>query len=166
MKKAVFLDRDGTIIADKGYVYRVEDMEFLPGAIQGMKAFQRMGYLLIIITNQSGIARGYFTEEDYHIFMQVLYRRCEQEGVQINADYYCPHLPDALIEKYRKTCDCRKPNTGLFYKAAKEWGIDLRKSVAIGDKDRDIAICREVPGMQGFILREGKTVFDIAMDIG
>jgi D,D-heptose 1,7-bisphosphate phosphatase len=129
--KAAFLDRDGTINVDNGYTYKIEDLEFLPGAVEGLKELQKKGYLLIIITNQSGIGRGYYTEKDYKNFMKEFYKRLEEKGVKITADYYCPHRPE-------DKCRCRKPMTELVEKAIKDYDIDSSKSIFIGDKKIDM----------------------------
>lgn len=143
MNKAVFLDRDGTINVEKHYLYKIEDFEFLPGVIEGLKLLQEAGYLLIVITNQSGIGRGYYSEEDFNILNHWMLETLEENGVTVNAVYYCPHLPDAQVEKYRKECECRKPKLGMFLQAIEDFEIDLNKSYAIGDKIRDCAICKE-----------------------
>ena len=141
MNKAVFLDRDGTINVEKNYLFKIEDFEFLPGVIEALKLFQENGYKLIIITNQSGIARGYYTEEDFHKLNDWMIDTLKKYGIYIDAVYYCPHHPDAINQEYRMDCQCRKPNIGLFIKAAEEFNIDLSKSIAIGDKIRDCSIC-------------------------
>ena len=140
-KKAVFLDRDGTINVEKNYLYKIEDFEFIDGVLEALKKLSDAGFLLIIITNQSGIARGYYTEKDYEILNSWLLETLAKNGINIAASYFCPHLPDATVEKYRTICTCRKPNTGLFEQAVKDFNIDLSKSFAIGDKIRDLAIC-------------------------
>ena len=141
MKKAIFLDRDGTINVEKHYLYRKEDFEFLPGVINALKKLQNAGYMLIIITNQSGIARGYYTEKDFHVLNEWMLEKLKAQGVEIAQVYFCPHLPNANVEAYRKDCNCRKPKLGLFQKAINEYDIQLSKSYAIGDKLRDCAIC-------------------------
>lgn len=142
MNKAVFLDRDGTINVDKAYLYQIEDFEYMPDVIEGLKKLQTAGYLLIIVTNQSGIARGFYTREDYKRLDRWMKGDLAKNGVYITASYYCPHHPQAVIVRYRTECDCRKPCTGMFIKAAADWDIDLSASYAIGDKPRDVAICR------------------------
>lgn len=142
MKIAVFLDRDGTINLDKHYLYRKEEFEFLPGAIEGMKKLQDMGYLLIIITNQSGIARGYYSEQQYKDLEEWMVEELEMAGVHVSGIYYCPHLPVASVNEYAVSCECRKPGLGLFVKAIQEHDIDVKKSIAIGDKLRDLEICK------------------------
>ena len=151
MNKAIFLDRDGTINVEKYYLHKIEDFEFLPGAIEALKMLQDAGFLLIIITNQSGIARGYYSEEDFLKLNTWMLEELKRHDVIISDVYYCPHLPDASIEKYRKTCECRKPKLGMFEQAIIEHNIDLGHSFAIGDKLRDCAIC-EMTDCQGFLI--------------
>ncbi len=151
MNKAVILDRDGTINIDKGYVYRKEDFVFLPDTLMALKRLQQHGYKLIIISNQSGIARGYYKEEDYLELNQWLIKELKKNGVVISATYYCPHLKDGVISKYRIECNCRKPRTRLFYQAIEEFDIDIQNSYAIGDKERDVTICKET-SLGGFVL--------------
>lgn len=150
-KKAVFLDRDGTINVEKNYLYKIEDFEFIDGVLEALGKLSDAGYLLIIITNQSGIARGYYTEKDYEILNSWLLETLAKSGINITASYFCPHLPDATVEKYRTVCTCRKPNTGLFEQAVKDFDIDLKYSFAIGDKIRDLAICEKTE-CKGFLI--------------
>lgn len=149
MYKIAFLDRDGTINIDKKYVYRIEDFQFLPGVISGLKTLQSHGFLLVVVTNQSGIARGMYTEEDLKELNLWLNHTLQGHGINLEGIYYCPHLPNAAVKQYRKVCDCRKPKTGLFKMAlsdlkTKYGDIDFSKSVAIGDKMRDLSICDEL----------------------
>lgn len=151
MNKAIFLDRDGTINVEKHYLYRQEDFEFLPGVIDVLKQLQRMDYLLIIVTNQSGIARGYYTEEDFQRLNSWMMDYLKSQGVTITDVYYCPHLPDAKVAEYRMDCECRKPKLGMYERAIREHDIDLSQSYAIGDKIRDCAICESTP-CKGFLI--------------
>lgn len=151
MKKAVFLDRDGTINIDRNYVYRKEDFLFLPGALEGMRKLQKLGYLLIIITNQSGIARGFYTEDAYKKIETWMLEQLAENGIQIADVYYCPHLPEAAVKKYRVVCKCRKPEIGMFEQAVGEHDIDLSRSIAVGDKMRDLEICKN-GRTKGFLL--------------
>ena len=151
MNKAIFLDRDGTINVEKNYLYKIEDFEFLPGVIEALKKFQDAGYLLIIITNQSGIGRGYYSENDFKKLNDWMLSTLKKFGVTITAVYYCPHLPDAKIKKYRKECECRKPNLGMYNQAIKDYDLDLSKCYAIGDKIRDCAIC-ESTACNGYLI--------------
>lgn len=143
MNRAVFLDRDGTINVDKHYLHRIEDFEFIPKAVDGLRMLHDAGFLLIIVTNQSGIARGYYSEEDYIRLNNWMLGELEKTGVKIAASYYCPHLPDAQVTKYRVECKCRKPGTALFEQARDEFDINLQESWAIGDRMRDLSICDE-----------------------
>lgn len=155
MRKAAFLDRDGTINQEKHYLCRIEDFHYLDGAVDGLKALQDLDYLLIVITNQSGIARGFYTEENYRALMDWMAEDLSKKGVHVAKDYFCPHLPDGVIGKYTMACGCRKPGTELFYRAQREFDIDFSASVAIGDRLRDLSICRETP-TKGILLGERK----------
>lgn len=141
--KAVFLDRDGTINIEKNYLYEIDKFEFLPGVLEGLKRLKEAGYDLIIITNQSGIARGYYTEEQYQKLEDWMLGQLKEARAEITAVYHCPHLPDAQVMEYRKDCDCRKPKLGMFYQAIEKYQIDVSKSFAIGDKMRDLELCRQ-----------------------
>ena len=151
MKPAVFLDRDGTINVDKDYLYRIEDFEYLNGVEEALRQLERSGFLLVIVTNQSGIARGYYIENDYRHLMDWMISDLSGKGIHIAGDYFCPHLPGAVVKKYDVECDCRKPKTGLYYRAAKELDIDMEKSFSIGDKLRVLEICRET-GVKGILI--------------
>jgi D-glycero-D-manno-heptose 1,7-bisphosphate phosphatase len=146
--KIAFLDRDGTINVEKDYLYKIEDFEFLPGVIEGLKILQEHGYLLVIATNQSGIARGFYTVDDMKKLHTWMLNELKKFGIEISGIYFCPHLPDAPIAKYRINCNCRKPKTGMFKKAicdlSKKYQLDLKNSVAIGDKMRDLTIANEI----------------------
>lgn len=141
MNRAVFLDRDGTINKDIGYLHEIDKFEYIDGVIDGLVQLQKFGYYLIIVTNQSGIARGMFTEKEYLDLEHWIENDLKAHGVEISGSYYCPHLPDAVVPKYRVKCDCRKPACGLFYEAAKDFDIDIDKSIVIGDRKRDLCLC-------------------------
>lgn len=143
MNKAIFLDRDGTINVDKNYLYKIDDWEFIDGVVEGLQILQNLGYKLIVISNQSGIARGYYTEKDANKVFEYMTNELKKNGVIIEKSYYCPHIGDK--------CNCRKPKLGLFYQAQKEFDIDFSKSFAIGDKLRDVLICEKEP-VKGFLL--------------
>jgi len=137
MKKAIFLDRDGTINVEKDYIYKSEDLVFEEGSIEALKTFKNLGYILIVVSNQSGIARGYFTEADLNIFNNNMNEILKKNGVEITEFYCCPHHPDG-IGKYKKVCECRKPNNKMIEDAIKKYNIDREKSYMIGDKISDI----------------------------
>jgi len=128
--KAIFLDRDGTLNKDSGYVYKIEDFELLPGVIEGLKMLQDE-YIFIIITNQSGIGRGYYTVDDFHAFNNHLVKDLAKEGIELKKIYFCPHQKD-------ENCDCRKPNTKYINQAVSEFNIDLKKSWMLGDHPSDV----------------------------
>ena len=155
-RKAVFLDRDGTINLDKGYVYKISDFEYLPGVKEGLKLLQKAGFLLIVITNQSGIGRGYYDEDDFEILNGWMLWDLENEGIYIDKTYYCPHHPQATILKYRKKCNCRKPEIGLYQKAIEDYEIDIGQSYVIGDRIRDLSICELDSSIKGYLLYRGK----------
>ena len=137
MKKAIFLDRDGTINVEKDYIYKSEDLVFEEGSIEALKTFKNLGYILIVVSNQSGIARGYFTEADLNIFNNNMNEILKKNGVEITEFYCCPHHPDG-IGKYKKVCECRKPNNKMIEDAIEKYNIDRAKSYMIGDKISDI----------------------------
>lgn len=135
MERYLILDRDGTIIADKGYVHKIEDLVFLPGAIEGLLKFKKAGFKFIVITNQAGIARGFYTREDANIFNNEFIFKLQTAGVNIEKIYFCPHHPQLTGE-----CSCRKPKLGLVELAEKELGFKARHSIVIGDKDSDMEL--------------------------
>ena len=137
MKKAIFLDRDGTINVEKDYIYKNEDLVFEEGTIEALKTFKNLEYILIVVSNQSGIARCYFTEEDLNIFNNNMNQILKKNGVEITEFYCCPHHPDGIGE-YKKVCECRKPNNKMIEDAIKKYNIDRKKSYMVGDKISDI----------------------------
>ena len=141
--KAIFLDRDGVINKNEPeYLYKIKDFKFLPGVMRGFKKLSKTKFKIIIITNQSGIARGYFTENDLKKLHNWVLNLLKMKGVGIDKVYYCPHHPDFGDEKYRKKCNCRKPNLGLVQKAVEDFKISLNDSWLIGDDTRDILMGR------------------------
>lgn len=131
--KAVFLDRDGTLNVDKGYVHRVEDWEWIPGAVDAIVALKEAGFLVIVVTNQAGIAHGYYAEADVAKLHAWINEELKKQGTAIDGFYYCPHHPDRDGE-----CECRKPNPGMLYAAQKDFDIDFGRSWLVGDKAGDI----------------------------
>ena len=146
MNKAIFLDRDGTINVDYGYVHEKDKLEFIPGVIDGLRLLEEMGYLLIIVTNQSGIGRGMFDIDTYNDFNNYMIKKLKEENVHITDVYMCPHIDE-------DNCECRKPKLKLFYDAVEKYDIDLTKSFAIGDKTRDLSLCNK-ENIQGILLTE------------
>lgn len=146
----VFLDRDGTINVDRGYVHTVSDFEYIPGAVQGMRTLCDAGYRLIVVTNQSGIAQGIFSEEEFQELSDWMVDNLLRSGVRISAVYHCPHHPD-----FTGSCDCRKPKLGMFWQAIEDFDINLKGSWAVGDNARDLSICAETP-CKGILIGEGE----------
>ena len=142
MVKAVFLDRDGVINLDKAYVHRWDDFEFLPGAVEAMRQLHRAGYILIVVTNQAGIARGYYTERQFEILTEAMIEHLAAAGVVITAVYHCPHHPAGTVPLLSVVCDCRKPAPGMLLAAAREHGVDLAQSILVGDKASDLEAAR------------------------
>ena len=136
--KAIILDRDGTINVEKDYLHKIEDFEFEKGVIEGLKILSELGYIFVVVTNQSGIARGYYTEEDLQNLNLYINKLLEKEGLKIEKFYYCPHHPEKGIGKYKVECNCRKPNTGMLEEAIKEFNIDREKSFMVGDNISDV----------------------------
>ena len=137
MCPALFLDRDGVINKDIGYLHRIQDFEFLDGAIETCRRFQAAGYLLIVITNQAGIARGYYTEQDFHTVNNWMIEQFRQSGVYIDKVLYSPFHPDGQGD-YRRDSFCRKPNPGLILQPQREFDINLSTSVLVGNMETDI----------------------------
>lgn len=135
---AIFLDRDGTITEEVGYVNHVSRAKLFTWAPRAIQMLKSTGLPVIIVTNQSGVGRGYFTEE----LVAQVHRKIQKElaaaGTEVDAYYYCPHHPSAVLKAYRKNCRCRKPSTGLAYEAAKQFGIELSASYIVGDTYRDM----------------------------
>lgn len=141
-KPAAFLDRDGTLNEDAGYVHRPEEFRWLPGAQETIKLLNNAGYLVFVVTNQAGVGRGYYTEADVERLHAWMNGQLRSQGAHVDAFYFCPHHPESGIGDYRQTCTCRKPEPGLFSKAASDWGIDLARSVGLGDKESDAEASR------------------------
>ena len=152
--KAVFLDRDGTINVDKGFVYRIEDFEFMSGAIEAIRLLNENNFKVVVVSNQSGIARGYYTEEDLQRLHRFINEELAKYGAQIDRFYYCPHHPEAKIERYRLDCDCRKPKPGLLKRAIEDLSIDINRSYLIGDSQSDIEAGKAIGCRTILIVRE------------
>ena len=137
-KSALLLDRDGVINIDYGYVHSMDNFKYMQGAKEIIKMANDLGILVIVVTNQSGIARGYYTEDEFNLFTEEINEDLKNFGAHIDATYFCPHHPKEGIGDLRTNCNCRKPKTGLIMKAIKEWNLDKNKCFLIGDKDSDI----------------------------
>lgn len=142
-KKAVFLDRDGVINREKGYITTWEDFELLPHVADAIRQIHENDFLVIVITNQSGIAKGLYTEKNVQMIHQQLDHLLQKSGAKIDAYYYCPHHPEGIVPEYTKVCNCRKPDNGMILQAAKDYNIALENSFLIGDSERDILAGRK-----------------------
>ncbi len=153
-KPAVFLDRDGTINVEKDYLYRVDEFEFTPGAVEAIRLLNQAGYLVVVVTNQSGVARGYYSEADVKTLHSHIDQVLMSQGARVDAWYYCPHHEHGN-PPYNQLCECRKPLPGMLRQAASDHAIDLTRSWMVGDKPADIeaglaAGCRPVLVMTGY----------------
>jgi len=138
-KPAAFLDRDGVLNVDRGYTHRPNDLEMIPGATAAVRLLNEAGYYVFVVTNQSGVARGYYTEaaiDQVHKRMQDIMNK---ESAHIDAFYYCPHHPEGTIKEFAISCLCRKPAPGMLEQAASEWPVERSHSFLIGDRDHDLA---------------------------
>lgn len=138
MNKAVFLDRDGTINEEMGYINHISRFKIFKYTFDAIKILNNLGFKVLILTNQSGLARGYFTEEVLNKVHDTLLKKAEKNKAKIDKIYYCPHHKNGIVEKYKIDCDCRKPKPGMLLKAQKDFKISLEKSYLIGDRYKDI----------------------------
>ena len=138
VERAVFLDRDGTIVEDVNYLADPEELRLLDGAAEALRRLQDAGFLLLVTTNQSGVARGYLSEDKLCHIHEVLRDMLREHGVRLDDCYYCPHLPDGPVEHYARRCECRKPKPGLLEAAAREHGVQVGRSWVVGDSERDV----------------------------
>lgn len=136
--KALILDRDGVVNIDKDYVYKIEDFEFVDGIFELCRAAVRQGYRIIVITNQSGIGRGYYTEDDFHVLNDWMKAQFAEAGIAIAQVYYCPYHPVHGVGKYKADSYDRKPNPGMILKAAKDFDLDLPNCILVGDRESDM----------------------------
>ena len=156
MKKAIFLDRDGVINKDFSYVYKIEEFEFVDGIFEFLREAQRRGYILIVVTNQSGIGRGYYSLEDFERVTEYMIDKMKKEGVDISKEqiFFCPHSPEA-------NCSCRKPSPKMILDAKERFDIDLSKSILIGDKKTDIEAAKRAGVAKRVLIKK-----DSKIDLG
>ncbi len=138
-RPTAFLDRDGVLNVDHGYTYRPDQLEWVAGAQEAVRLLNEAGYIVIVVTNQSGVARGLYDEAAVRQFHAHIQNTLRAHGAHIDAFYYCPHHPDGTVKELAIRCRCRKPGTGMLEQAAREWPIDPHRSFLIGDKDDDMA---------------------------
>lgn len=151
---AVFMDRDGTITEEMGYLKEPEKLKLIPRSGEAIRLLNEKGILTIVVSNQSGVARGYFTEKTVRETHQKLKKLLAEKGAYLDGIYYCPHHPEFGPPKYRKDCNCRKPKPGMLEKAAKKFNLDLKKCYVIGDKVDDIKLPQNV-GAKGILVLTG-----------
>ena len=155
MRKALFLDRDGVINIEKDYLYKIEDFEFIDGLFDLCKYYQELGYLIIVVTNQSGIARKYYSEADFTKLTDWMLHVFHENSIEISHVYHCPHHPDI-----NGSCICRKPEPGMILQAQKEFDIDLSNSIMIGDKERDIEAALNAGIKETYLFNEKGTIIN------
>ncbi|TAP40981.1 HAD family hydrolase [Alteromonas sp. KUL49] len=155
--RALFLDRDGVINVDKGYVYQFEQFDFVDGIFELLLRFQKAGYLPVVVTNQSGIARGMYEVSDFKHLMNKVQEVFTSKGIVDVPVYFCPHHPDQGDGKFTVECQCRKPKAGMFYDAVAELNIDVENSIMIGDSWRDIVAAQTASVSKHYFLR-GKPI--------
>jgi len=162
---AVFLDRDGVINKDYAYVYKITDFQFIFGVFEACRQFILSGYQIIIITNQSGIARGYYSEDNFRQLTRWMCDQFKEQGVMISDVYYCPHHLTDGQNQYKVGCNCRKPAPGMIKQAAAEHYINLKKSILIGDKISDIKAGISAGIGSNYLVRTGHVVTDEASEL-
>jgi D-glycero-D-manno-heptose 1,7-bisphosphate phosphatase len=160
IRPAVFLDRDGTLVEDVGFLDTLDKLLLYPWTIDTVRAFNRAGLAVVVITNQSGIARGYFGEDFVEETHRLLSFRLAAGGARIDAYYYCPHHPDGIVTAYARACDCRKPGRALVDRAAEDFDLDPARSFVVGDKWIDVGLARAV-GARGILVRSGTGATEI-----
>ncbi|MCR5176516.1 MAG: HAD family hydrolase [Anaerovibrio sp.] len=148
MNKAIFFDRDGTLNVEVNYLHKKEEFIWTDGAVEAIKYCNDNGYLAIVVTNQSGVARGYYPESAIMELYSWMNSQLAEAGAHLDGIYYCPHYPQGIIPKYAVECDCRKPKPGMLIQAAREQNIDLAASYLIGDGARDVE-CAKAAGVYG-----------------
>jgi D-glycero-D-manno-heptose 1,7-bisphosphate phosphatase len=154
MRPAVFLDRDGTMVHEIGYLHRIEDVRWFPFTVDAIRLLNRAGFLVCVTTNQSGVALGMYEEETVRALHAHLDARLRAGGARVDGWYYCPHHPRGTVAAFSQTCDCRKPASGLVRRAAAALDIDVTRSFVIGDKQADLELAANV-GARGVLVQTG-----------
>ena len=162
MRPAVFLDRDGTIVEERGYLDRLELLELYPFTVDAIRLLNRAGFVTVVVTNQGGIGRGIIDEPFLHHVHETLDARLAAGHARIDRYYFCPHHPDAVIPDLRRKCSCRKPASGMIERACREMSLDPGRSVTIGDRRLDI-VCGSAAGTRTVLVRTGHGAHEEAM---
>jgi D-glycero-D-manno-heptose 1,7-bisphosphate phosphatase len=152
MARALFLDRDGVVNEEVGYLHRVEEVRFVDGIFSLCRTAAGLGYRLIVVTNQAGIARGYYSEVDFELLMEFMRQELRAEGVELDAVYYCPFHPEHGVGQYRQEHEDRKPGTGMLRRGARELGVELGQSVLVGDRCSDVGAANAAGLRQAFLI--------------
>lgn len=166
MNKALFLDRDGVINIDKGYVHKPEDCEFVDGIFDLVKRANDLNYKVIVVTNQAGIARGYYTEDQFKYFSEWMQQKFQEHSAKIDYIYYCPHHPESGLGEYLAICNCRKPNPGMFLNAKSDFHLEMRSSIMIGDNISDMLAAAAASVGQLYLFKQNTPLEDQYLDVG
>lgn len=154
--KVAFLDRDGVINVDAGYTYNIEDFQFVRGTFQALGRLQDLGFKIVVVTNQAGIAKGLFTERQYENLTNYYVTALAGEGIEVLDVFYCPHHVHSKLELYRRDCDSRKPGTGMFLRALNKYDIDLDASIMVGDRVTDLIPAKKLGIPRRFLVKSGE----------
>ena len=163
-KPAIFFDRDGVLNVDVGYLYKIEDFQWIDGAIEAIKYFNDKDYYVFVITNQSGVARGYYKEEDINKLHNWMNQELAKYDAHIDEFFYCPHHVKGIIKDYSFNCECRKPKIGMIKKALDKYDVKLESSLLIGDKDSDIE-CAENAGIKKILFNRNNNLLKIILGV-
>jgi histidinol-phosphate phosphatase family domain/HAD-superfamily hydrolase, subfamily IIIA len=153
-RPAAFFDRDGVLNRDTGFAHRIDELQLIDGAAAAVRRFNTAGWWVFVVSNQSGVARGYFDEAAVRGFNAALQQALATEDARIDAIYYCPHHPQGTIAAYARVCDCRKPKPGMLTRALAEWPVEVTRSLMIGDRPTDIEAATAA-GLRGFLFGGG-----------
>lgn len=164
MLKLMLLDRDGVLNEDSGYLYKKEDLVWISGALEALHYLQKQGIKVAVVTNQSGVARGYYTEADVKKLHKYMAEEAKKAGGEISAFYYCPHHPEGKLSEYTKACECRKPAPGMVFKALKDFNVSPGEALMIGDSIRDVEAA-ENAGVRGELFTGKGSLLDFIKEI-
>lgn len=163
--KAVFLDRDGVINVDHAYVHKAEEFEFIDGVFDACQLFQSLGYKLIIVTNQSGIGRGYYSEQDFHALTEWMLGEFKARNIEIDDVYFCPHHPEKANDPYRIECDCRKPQPGMLNRGIEKFNLEPKNCVMFGDKGSDMKAAKAAGFGRKILVLSGQSLKQQDLDL-
>lgn len=161
-RPAIFLDRDGVINVDTGYLHKIEEFKFIDLVKEALKLFKEKNYLLVLVTNQAGVAYGYYSENDVVTLNNWMQSELDKDGISFDGIYYCPHHPEKGIGKYLQKCNCRKPNIGMLERAHRDLKIDFSNSYMVGDRKSDVMTGKNANLKGSFLVKTGKPIDDDA----